>query len=449
MSSTTETAPPDKPGLVDRFLRLFSDVRAGEGIPVLLLLANAFIILLSYYILKTVREPLILATGGAEVKAYASAGQAAVLMVLVPAYAWFTSRVDRMALCVGVTLFFAFCIEAFWLGALRQVPFLGVAFYIWVGIFSLAIIAQFWSYANDVYPEEAGKRLFPVIAIGSAVGSWGGSKIAEVLFKAGIAPTVMLQISAGLLLLSLGLYLLANRRLTRRKVTAAATDDQKIGGGQGAFELIWGNPYLRFIALLLVVLNIVNTTGEYIVSRSVTEAAAQATAGLDPAARDAATRQFIGAFYGRYFSWVNIASFLLQAFVVSRLVKVLGIAGVLLALPLVATGSYALIAMGVPLAIIRWAKTAENATDYSIMNTARALLWLPTTREEKYKAKQAADTFFVRIGDLLSAGLVFVGVNHLQLGVRSFALVNLMLVLGWLALAVLVLREHRRIAQTA
>src|SRR5262249_14843993 len=78
--------------------------------------------------------------------------------------------------------------------------------------------------------------------------------------------------------------------------------------------------------------------------------------------------------------------------------------GVVLALPLVSLGTYGVVASGVGLAVLRWAKIAENATDYSIMNTARQMLWLPTSREEKYKAKQAADTFVVRSGDMLSAG---------------------------------------------
>jgi ATP:ADP antiporter, AAA family len=57
--------------------------------------------------------------------------------------------------------------------------------------------------------------------------------------------------------------------------------------------------------------------------------------------------------------------------------------------------------------VVRWIKTAENATDYSIMNTARQLLWLPTSTDEKYKAKQAIDGFFVRSGDVLSAAIVW------------------------------------------
>ena len=71
-----------------------------------------------------------------------------------------------------------------------------------------------------------------------------------------------------------------------------------------------------------------------------------------------------------------------------------------------------LIAAGVGFAVIRRAKMTENATDYSVMNTGRQMLWLPTRREEKYKAKQAIDTFFVRAGDVLSAVLVFAVTAH-------------------------------------
>jgi len=108
-------------------------------------------------------------------------------------------------------------------------------------------------------------------------------------------------------------------------------------------------------------------------------------------------------------------------------------------LPLIALGGYTIIAAGAGFSIVRWIKTAENATDYSIMNTARQLLWLPTTREEKYKAKQAIDTFFVRTGDVLSAGLVYVGTAVLHLTVSQFATVNIVLTGIWLGIAVLLL----------
>jgi AAA family ATP:ADP antiporter len=153
---------------------------------------------------------------------------------------------------------------------------------------------------------------------------------------------------------------------------------------------------------------------------------------------------YIGAFYGSYFFGVNILAVVLQSFVASRLVKVFGIAGMLFALPLVAFGAYGLVALGAGLTIVRVAKTAENATDYSIMNVARQMLWLPTSREEKYKGKQAADTFIVRSGDVMSAGLVWVGTTVLTLSHRGFALTNLVLVLVWLSLAYVLIREYQR-----
>ena len=93
-------------------------------------------------------------------------------------------------------------------------------------------------------------------------------------------------------------------------------------------------------------------------------------------------------------------------------------------------------------------KIAENATDYSVQNTIRNVLFLPTSREQKYKAKQAIDSFFVRAGDVLSAGLVYVGTTWLALGTTGFARVNLVLALVWVLLAVAIGREYGRKSRT-
>ena len=147
----------------------------------------------------------------------------------------------------------------------------------------------------------------------------------------------------------------------------------------------------------------------------------------------------------RYFFWVNIAAIIIQALLVSRLVKHVGLAGALFALPLIAFGTYSLVAFGAGFAILRAAKTAENATDYSVMNTVKQMLWLPASKESKFKAKQAIDTFFVRAGDVISAGIVFAGTQWLALNVAGFAKANILFVIVWVALGVLLLREYRKI----
>jgi protein-S-isoprenylcysteine O-methyltransferase Ste14 len=73
-----ETRRTEK-SLLDRALSLFTDVRAGEGATALLMLINIFVLLICYSVIKTVREPLILLGGGAEVRSYAAAGQALLL----------------------------------------------------------------------------------------------------------------------------------------------------------------------------------------------------------------------------------------------------------------------------------------------------------------------------------------------------------------------------------
>ena len=76
----------------------------------------------------------------------------------------------------------------------------------------------------------------------------------------------------------------------------------------------------------------------------------------------------------------------------------------------------------------------------------RHALFLPTSREAKYKAKQAIDTFMWRAGDMLSAVSVFVGTQLLQVGPDSLALFTVVLVLAWLACAAGIAREHRKLA---
>ncbi len=432
MTGTASTLPLTTPrSRLDRALAVFSDVRDGEGATALLMLANIFLLLVCYSVIKTVREPLILLGGGAEVRSYAAAGQALLLLAFVPAYSRLASRVPRMTLIVGVTLFFIACIELFALAVAARVPLVGVAFFIWVGIFNISLVAQFWSFANDIYRRDAADRLFPIIMVGMTAGAPLGSFVAARLFRTGLAPEVILQVSAALLAVSVATYALVHRRVAVSAPAASAP----LGSGDG-FALVLANPYLRLIALLVVLLNIVNTTGEYIVARLLTahvNELALANPGLDK-------RAFIGAFSGEYQFWVNVTALLLQAFVTSRLVKVKGLQGALLVLPLIALGGYALVAAGVGFGVVRWLKTAENATDYSIMNTARQLLWAPATREEKYKAKQAIDTFAVRAGDLLSAGVVLVGTSVLHLGPAQFAAVNVVLTLAWIAVALLILR---------
>ena len=169
------------------------------------------------------REPLILLGGGAEVRSYAAAGQALLLMGFVPLYSWFASRVNRAKLLVGVTLFFIVCIELFAAAVAARVPYVGVAFFIWVGIFNMSLVAQFWSFANDIYSKEAGDRLFPIIVIGMTAGAPLGSFVAGRLFRLGLHAAGRFCRSSAVLLASACCCICGSTRREHAARAAAAT----------------------------------------------------------------------------------------------------------------------------------------------------------------------------------------------------------------------------------
>ena len=445
-SGAPDGAARDGRSRVERALGLFTEVRAGEGATALALTGEVFLILTAYYLIKPVREALILSEpGGAELKSYAAAGQAVLLLGLVPAYGWLASRMPRMRLITSVTVFFAVCQVAFYLLIVGGVP-VAVAFFLWVGIFNLMVPAQFWAFANDVYRPEAGKRLFVLVAFGASAGAVFGSFLAgETIRFVGIYE--MLLFAAGLLVASLLPGLWVHRRelaAPSRRADTATEAAAPLEKGD-AFALVFRNRFLVLLAFVMLLNNWVNSNGEYILGRIVKESAERAAAGPGGVPADA----FIASFYARYFGGVNLAGMLLQLLVISRVLKYVGVPLAVCVLPALALGSYAAVVALPLLGVVRWVKTAENATDYSLQNTLKQVLYLPTTRTEKYKAKQAIDTFFVRSGDLCSAGLVLAGTQLFAFAVPEFALASIALCALWLVLSAGLGRRFRELAADA
>lgn len=427
--------------MLHRVSRLLSDVRSGEGKTALLFGASLFIGLFAYYVLKTVREPLILVTGGAEVRTYATAMQALLLMGIVPLYARLAQHVDRKRLVLTTQIGFIASMELFAVLSALRVPYLGIAFYVWLGVYALISVSQLWSLANDVYAHHEGMRLFPVVALGAPLGSAAGALFATYAFAGQDSITVLIHAAVVLLLLQLALLVLLLRRPEAR--TPMPPLDRT-----GGFTLVLRSTHLRWVAALVVLLNLVNTTGEYLLSRAFLDEAARAAALASATDIPAFTRDFMRASYGQFYFVVNTLSVLLQALIASRVAARFGLRGVLLALPIVALGAYGVAAVGVSFFVFRALKTVENATDYSLQNTGKALLWLNATRDEKYKAKQVIDAYFMRFGDVLSALLVYGATNLIALSPRALALVNVGFTLLALAVSLRVSRPSNAVQAT-
>ena len=211
-----------------------ADIHPGETTAALLLTLLMFLVLAAYYELKTAREVFILSEGGAEVKSYSSAGQALLLLGIVPAYGAFASRVNRQRLVTWVTLFFVSNVALFALAHGAHLP-IGIPYFLWVGIFNVMVIAQFWALANDVFTPEQGKRLFPLIGVGSSLGAWVGSVRAGHLVST--QGPMRLLLGAGVILAVCALLArIVSRRaplpVSARKSATTADDTRARQGGR-------------------------------------------------------------------------------------------------------------------------------------------------------------------------------------------------------------------------
>lgn len=435
-----KSEPPDakRRGLLERSLSIVTELRAGEGPDALLLTSSIFVCLVAYYILKVIREPLVLASGGAVEKAYATGVQAVVMLLAVPVYAALAKRADPRRLLIGVTLSVVVLLEAFaWLADTR-LAWVGFAFYVLAGIVGVLFVSQFWSFANDLVDEARGERIFPLVALGASAGSWFGSELSARLIEWGVGVPTLLRIAAGTLVVHALAYALIDRRATQHEDRMSRPS---IAPSEDGLRLVMRSPYLRVFAAMIVLLNLVNTNSEFMLSNAI----ASRVEALDPIAR----RAEIGARFGHFYGGVNLVSFLLQALVVGRVARYGGVRATLLVLPVVSLVTSVGVASGVAFAIFRVTKTLENACDYSLTNTARALLWLPTTRDEKYKAKQTIDTVFTRFGDVLSMMAVQFLFVFAGESIARFALFNVAFGVVSLGVVVYLLRERRRLTPRA
>lgn len=426
------------------FLALITEVKQGEARLALLLTLNFFILFTAYYVLKPIREGLILSLGGgAELKSYAGGIQALAFVLIVPVYSAIANRFSGRGILTGVYLFMAANLAVLLILGLFELRCLGVIFYLWMGVFNVLTISQTWSLCNELYTPEQGNRLFPLVALGATSGGAFGSVVLKSLIPI-IGIYWPMAVAIGLLMLQallirLGVPPGASRCIrNERSEPPRTTIWPSLLGGLG---LVFKNRYITLLAAMILVSNYINTNSEYMLGSLVAQHCKQIIAtGLEDHASLGAC---IGQFYANFFLWVNGVVLLVQAFLVSRIVKKAGAGPALLFMPVLALFSYSIILLLPLLAIVRVVKIAENATDYSLNNTVREILFLPLGTEEKYKAKLAADTVFRRIGDALSAPTVLVIVEILGLGTVTFAGFNIVLVCLWLLLIWRVSARHR------
>ena len=439
MSGSTRTL-----SAFESFLTLFTKVRPGEGRAIFILFLHAFLLMTAYYLVRPVREALILTEADAQLRSYAAFFQALAIVVIIPAYSVLFRAHASSLLIQRVNLFFG--LNLLLLSAIGYVGIrFGAWFFVWVGIFSVFVVANFWAFAADLFNVKSGKRLFPLIAVGLASGAYVGSQLHKVTHGF-LGPYGMMMVSGIVLLSTLVLSRAAEQSIPEQSRADQETSVVKQTSGMfGGFEVVFRNRYLILLALMMFLVNWLTATGDAILS----DALKIRFRELSAAGLENDEGSFISIFYSNFFANVTLVGFLVQLFVVSRLFRWFGIPGTLMIPVMFFFFGFLLIGFFPVFLVVQWVLAIHKSNDYSILNTTRSALFLPVDRSEKYEGKTTVDTFFWRFGDMAAGASTYVFRNfpvgtedYIQYNIYIAVALSLVLVV----LALFVSSDYKKLA---
>lgn len=412
-----------------RWLERLVNIEPQEGRALFWSFSYFFALLCSYYIVRPLRDEMGVA-GGVENLQWLFSGTFVVMLAAIPVFGWVTSRYRRSQFLPAIYIFFILNLLGFYLLFQSDIAHVYVAraFFIWTSVFNLFVVSVFWSFMTDLYSDAQAKRLFGFIAAGGTAGAITGPALTTALALP-LGPTNLLIVSAAFLAWAV----LAIQRLIHWNATTLQyqkhkqenetenTMNQPLGGSVLAgIRLVFQSPYLLGIAMLMVLYTTLSTFLYFqqaeIIRDSFADSAERTTvfAAIDLA--------------------VNGLSIVIQLFLTSRLIKILGLAWTLALVPIILCAGFLTLSFAPVLTVLLMLQVIRRAGNYAIMRPAREMLYVVLDRESKYKAKNFNDTVVYRGGDAVSAW-IYAGLRSLGLGLSHMALIAVPLAAIWAALA--------------
>ncbi len=365
-------------------------IQRHEWFAVAVSFAYFFCVLAAYYVIRPVRDQLSAAVGSTALPIFYGATFVATL-ALAPVFGALVARYPRRRFVPIVYLFFivgmiAF-IPLFNAQATIDARLLGSAFFVYGSVFNLFVVSVFWSFMADLFDAEQARRLFPIIALGGAIGAIAGPLLTKSLVYV-VGVSGLLVVSALLLGLSIACIFALSHWSKHHPVAGDARRDERVIGGSflaGAIET-FKSPLMRRIALLMLLGDAVGT---------VIYALLADYSGATFATREARTNFAAGIDL-----YANVLQAVLQITLTRALMVRFGSA------PALALDGVVKAVMLAGLAVFSGAWIAvvaviTRASAYGVFKPAFDSLYTQVDAETRYKTKNFIDTSVWRFGDLV------------------------------------------------
>ena len=384
-----------------------------------------FILLITLYLLKPVRDSLFLENVGAHELPFVFILAALVVIPVSLGYSRLSKRLSIGWLINIITVFLAANLLLIWAFIYLDLHSLYYTFYIWISIYSVLITSQFWLFANTIFNSIQAKKLFAFLSLGAIAGAFTGGELTGIFMDVfALQPETLLPICAAVLVATIPIVnwiLILKRDPSGKSISFKEKRETVAARSKSPISDILHNRHLKLIMGLIAV-SVVATTIIDFQFKSVVESAFESEAALT---------SFMGRFYGR----VSLMAFLIQFFIGTYFTRKYGINGSIMLLPLALLLSSAAMLLIPGLFMATLTRGIDQTFKHSIDRTGRELLFMPLTNQLKKRVKVFID-LFVKHGAQGLAGLLLIGLTYgLGLGVQSLGVVVVSLIIIWILIA--------------
>ncbi len=396
---------------VTRHLLDCFDIRRREWPFTLAMLAYFFLIIASFWILKPIKKSVF-------VEFYAESGVWLAGWHLAAAQAELVAKVANMFVAVGAVVLFSWLARRYQrqqltyvFSGLFMVAFLVYmpavvapgdltvwTFYLFGDLYSTLMVATFFAFLNDSVTSWTAKRLYGVVGFGGVLGGVAGSTlVAARLAEQTTVEWLWVVVGAGALT-ALAAFLAARWSHALPQNPAPVLDSPSVDvrpplsshpAVTGALLTVRSS-YLLAIAAIVGLYELASTVLDFMFTSTVVHY-------LEGPA--------IGQHIALVFSVTNWVAMFVQLLATSMILRKLGMVTALMVLPAAMLGGATMFAVAPVLWMGSLLNTADNGFSYSLNQSAREALYVPTTSEEKYQAKAFIDMFVQRFAKALAVGL--------------------------------------------
>ena len=413
-----------------RLFRKIFDIRKSEWGSVFLMFLYFFMIIASYYILKPVRNSLFLEQLGARNLPWVYIGTAVVIGFIILIYGKLTQLVSQKFLVPGTITFFIFNLLLFWWAYKQDFVWFSAVFYIWVSIYSVLLMTQFWMAANIIYSSSQAKRVFGIIGSGGILGGIAGGGITK-----GLATTIgtdnLILVSVGILGIVVFIASIIHIKFSDDnsdgRITSAA-DLIEVDDNKTVYQSISESRHLQLIGIIISFGMVVSSLVDYEFN-TIIENSYRTTDGRT-------------AFFGSFFASMNMVSLIIQLFLTSFILRKFGIGVSLLILPITLLLGSASILFAPVLWSAIFIKLSSGSIKFSLDNSVREIVYMPIPMQIKMRVKPVLDMFTQRFTRGLAGLLIIFGTTFFDLNISHMAVASIIIILIWIVATLRIKKKY-------